>query len=301
MTQTRTQTSTRSHTPTRTSTHTRTPTQTNTATPTFTRTFTPTRTPTVTPTPGLGTRRFSIDPATSSLRLIPGLTFDGLEGFLDLTVGVPDPQTGLAKVAITAASEVISVEVGIFTLCIRPEVPVADAGILACGGGFDLGVTSSQDHNIGVVGVDGFTAGDCAAASGTVEGAQSPHPGVCNGPVVVGPSGVANSGAGALLLAPDGDFGTVGIPATASVDFGPCDQHGPGEPTVFGFVSALSRAVITDAGNQPGAVLEHDEVGENFSCVDWRVENGPGRLVLSVPAVDGGADDDLITVFVLDD
>ncbi len=224
-----------------------------------------------------------------------------MQGFLDLSVGVPNPQSGLATVSITAASEVISVPLGLFTLCIRPEVPIANAGVLACNGGFDLGVTSTQDHNIGVVGVAGFTAGACAAAGGSVEDAQARHPNVCNGPVSVGPSGVANSGSGALLLAPDGDFATVGIPATASVDFGPCQQHGPGEPTVFGFVSSLSRAVITDAGNQPGAVLEHDEVGENFSCENWRTENGPGRLVLSVPAVDGGAEGDLITVFVLDD
>lgn len=224
-----------------------------------------------------------------------------MQGFLDLTVGVPDPQTGLATVAITAASEVISIQLGLFTLCIRPEVPVANAGILACAGGYDLGVTSAQDHNIGVVGVGGFTAADCVAAGGTVEAAQARHPNVCNGPIEVGTSGVANSGSGALLLAPDGEFSTVGVPASASVDFGPCEQHGPGEPTVFGFVSGLSRAVITNAGNQPGAVLQHDEVGENFSCANWRAENGPGRLVLSVPAVDGGADSDLITVFVLDD
>jgi hypothetical protein len=249
----------------------------------------------------LGTRRFSLDPTASGLRLIPGSTFLGMQGFLDLTVGVPDPQSGLASVAITAASEVISIPLGLFTLCIRPEVPVANAGMLACAGGFDLGVSSAQDHNIGVVGSGGFTADACAAAGGTVEGPQAPHPAVCNGPVSVGPSGVMDSGSGALLLAPDGDFGTIGVPATASVDFGPCNQHGPGDPTVFGFVSGISSAVITDAGNTPGAVLQHDEVGENFSCANWRDENGPGRLVLSVPAVDGGSDSDQITVFVLDD
>ena len=232
---------------------------------------------------------------------MPGLTFDGLQGYLDLTVGVPDPVTGLASVAITGASEFLTVEVGLFNLCIKPEVPVVNAGILACSGGFDLGVASSQDHNIGVVGVDGFTEQDCAQAGGLLEGEEDPHPGVCNGPVVLGPSGVADSGVGALLLAPDSDFSTVGIPATASVDFGPCSEHGPGDPTVFGFVSGLSRAVVMDAGNQPGAVLEHDELGENFSCQNWMQEDGPGRVVLSVPAVDGGADSDLITVFVLDD
>ncbi len=214
---------------------------------------------------------------------------------------MPDPQTGLATVAITGASEFIEVEIGLLSLCIRPEVPVLHAGVLACNGGFDLGVSSTQDHNIGTVGSSGFSAGDCTAAGGLIEAAGDPHPGVCNGPIELGPSGVADSGVGSLLLAPDGDFGTVGVPAMASVDFGPCEQHGPGEPTVFGFVSGLSHASIHNAGNQSGAVLQHDEVGENFSCADWMSENGPGRLVLSVPAVDGGTDDDLITVFVLDD
>jgi len=91
------------------------------------------------------------------------------------------------------------------------------------------------------------------------------------------------------------------LSTTASIDFGPCDQHGPGAPTVFGFVSGLSRATIQDAGNSPGAVLQHDELGENFSCADWMTEDGPGRLVLAVPAVDGAVYGDLVTVFVLDD
>ncbi len=224
-----------------------------------------------------------------------------MEGYLDLTVGVPDVLTGLAAVSVTDASDVISIPVGILTLCIKIEAPIANAGVLACSGGFDLGVASSQDHNIGEVGVDGFTAEDCVAAGGVVEQAGSPHPGVCNGPVLLGPSDVPDSGVGSLLLAPDGDFATVGLPATASVDFGPCEDHGPGDPTVFGFVSGLSRATIEDAGNVSGAVLQHDETGENFSCQNWMVEDGPGRLVLSVPAVDGGANGDLITVFVLDD
>jgi hypothetical protein len=214
---------------------------------------------------------------------------------------VPDPQSGLALVNVTGASQYLSVELGLFTLCIKPIVPVTAAGVLACNGGFDLGVTSTQDHNIGVVGVDGFSAGDCLAAGGEVEQADDPHPGTCNGPVEVGPSGVVSSGAGALLLAPDADFGTVGLPTEVSIALGPCSQHPPGDPTVFGFVSGLSRAEILDANDQAGSVFAHDEIGENFSCADWRRENGPGRLVLSVPAVHGGVDQDLITVFVLAD
>jgi hypothetical protein len=180
-------------------------------------------------------------------------------------------------------------------------VPVVRAGVLACNGGIDLGVSSSQDHRIGEVGVDGFEAGDCAAAGGTLEGQGDPHPGVCNGPVDIGPSPEADSGVGALLIAPDDRFDTRGLPADVTIAEGSCDEHGPGEPTLFGFVSGISRASIPNANNAPGVLFQHDEDGENFSCPMWTQENGPGRLVLSVPAVHGLTTGDLITVFVLDD
>ena len=67
------------------------------------------------------------------------------------------------------------------------------------------------------------------------------------------------------------------------------------------FVSGQSGAAILDAGNVEGEVFSHDDDGQNFSCAQWMQENGPGRLVLSVPAVHGAGPDDLITVFVLDD
>jgi len=247
-------------------------------------------------------RHFSLDPTTSHVQLLPDLgTFSGFTGYLDLAAGVPDPVSGLAQVDITGASEFLSVPVGAVTLCIKPLVPVSNAGVLACNGGVDLGVSSSQDHNIGVVGVNGFTADACTAAGGTVESPTDPHPGVCNGPVEIGPSPEADSGVGALLIAPDGRFGTQGLPAEVTVDVGPCDTHGPGEPTLFGFVSGVSRATIFDANNVSGVTFQHDEKGENFSCPQWMQENGPGRLVLSVPAVHGSTSGDLITVFVLDD
>jgi hypothetical protein len=290
--------------PTGTSTRGITATATPTPAPTGTHTVTLTATGTLapTPTPGLGARRFSLDPQTSLLQLLPDLgTFTGFTGYLDLAAGVPDPVTGLAAVDVTGASDFLSVAIGPLTLCIKPLVPISDAGVLACKGGFDLGITASQDYNIGTVDVNGFTAADCTATGGTVEGPTDPDPGVCNGPVVVGPSPETDSGVGALLIAPDDRFGTNGLPAEVTVDVGPCSQHGQGEPAVFGFVSGVSRATILDANNVHGAVLQHDERGENFSCPMWMQENGPGRLVLSVPAVNGSTMGDLITVFVLDD
>jgi hypothetical protein len=300
-TATRTATATNTTTPTRSATATRTPPPSSTASATRPPTATLTPTFTATSTPGLGTRHFTIDPQTSLLRILPDLgDFTGFSGSLDLAAGVPDPVTGLALVNIVSASEFLSVQVGLQTLCIKPIVPVTKAGVLSCSGGVDLGITSSEDHNIGTVGVNGFTADDCMVAGGTVEGPSDPHPGVCNGPVEIGLSGV-DSGVGALLIAPDDRFGTQGLPAEVTLDTGPCDQHTGGEPALFGFTSGLSTATISDANNVSGATLTHAESGENFSCPMWMQQDGPGRLVLSVPAVDGSSDGDVITAFVLND
>ncbi len=310
-TETRTPSATRTGTPTRTDTPSRTPTRTGTSSPsasatrslTATPSITATATPSATPTPGLGPRRFSLAPATSSLALLPDIgTFSGFTGYLDLAAGVPDPQTGIATVDVVGASPFLSVAVpGGLTFCIHPLVPVSAAGVVSCNGGIDLGVTTTIDHDIGVVGVDGFTAEDCTDAGGTVETADDPHPGVCNGPTEVGPSPESDSGVGALLIGEDARFGTHGLPAEISFDPGPCETHQNGMSTVFGLVSGISRAVIHDANDEPDTVLQSDAEGENLSCVNWQTENGPGRLVLAVPALHGLGPSDIITVYTLDD
>ena len=86
-----------------------------------------------------------------------------------------------------------------------------------------------------------------------------------------------------------------------TLELGACETHGPGDPVLFGFVSGVSRAEIADANNEPGVLFQHDEHGESFDCGAWMQENGPGRLVLTVPAVHGADAGDVITVFVLDD
>ena len=180
-------------------------------------------------------------------------------------------------------------------------VPVSNAGVLACNGGIDLGVSSSQDHNIGMIGVNGFTAGDCAAAGGTVEAPSDPHPGVCNGPVEIGPSPEADSGVGALLIAPDARFGTRGLPAEVTIDFGACNTHGPGEATLFAFRQRCVARHDLRRQQRSRRGFQHDEDGENFSRPQWMQENGPGRLVLKRPSRARLHQPDLITVFVLDD
>ena len=299
-TTTRTATATNTVTPTASTTASRTLTASGTASATATPSRTVTPTFTATATPGLGTRHFSLG-QNSLVRILPDIgVFTGFTGALDLAAGVPDPVTGLAVVNVIGASQFLSVPIGTLTLCIKPIVPVTKAGVLSCSGGVDLGISSTQDHNIGTVGVNGFTADACAAAGGTVESATDPHPGVCNGPVEIGLSGV-DSGVGALLIAPDDRFGTQGLPAEVTLAEGPCDPQAAGEPALFGFTSGVSSATITDANDVAGNTLTHSEAGENFSCPMWTQENGPGRLVLSVPAVDGSANGDVITVFVLSD
>jgi hypothetical protein len=273
-----------------------------TSTPPPTPTESPTPAPSATPTPGLGTRRFSLAPASSGLRLLPAeTTILGFSGHLDLAAGVPDPVSGLTRIDVIGASPFLWLDLDAFTrLCIRPIVPVLAAGVLACNGGFDLGVATLQDHRLGVVGVGGFTAAECEASGGTVEAAPDPHPGVCNGPVIVGGSGESDSGPGALLIAPDSRYDTQGLPAEVSIGSGACETHGSWTPTLFGFVSALSRAEILDVNNEPGESLSHEERGQAFSCESWQDEHAPGRLVLSVPSLHAALGQDLITVFILD-
>jgi hypothetical protein len=254
-----------------------------------------------------GSRRFSFNEATSGVatyvspdELASSTT--GFRGFLDLAMGTPDAN-GIARLALVGSSEFLSLPLGDSTLCFRPFLQQFNVGVIACNGGIDLGVRTTQDHRIGVVGVSGFTAAACAAASGTVEGPADPHPGVCNGPVSVTLSGEGNSGAGAVLIAPDGRFSpaTTGLLGQISVQPGPCDTHQGSQQAVLGFVSSLYRVDILDADAIPGATLRHDARGEAFSCAQFTQENGPGRLVLGVGALHGAGGLDVVTVFDLDD
>ncbi len=275
-------------------------------TATITRTVTMTRTRTLTATPTKtvvpGVRRFSLNPASSLIRTVPGdLTTTGFQGYLDLALG-PEVGNGLRRVDLVGASEFLSINLGLPNLCLRPMVPQVGAGVIACAGGADLGLTTTQDHNIGVVGVNDFTTEDCIPQGGMVESAEDPHPGVCNGPTFTLPGGV-DSGAGALLIAPDPRYDTVGIPVELTILPGPCATHGPGEAQLFGYVSGLHRVQIFDADNVAGNTFQYDAVGENFSCENFTQENGPGRLVLNIRVLHGGADGetDVVTVFELDD
>jgi len=268
-------------------------------------------------TGALGKRLFSLSPESSSFSIV-GFPFvlegNGFTGYIEFEAGVPDPETGLAEVAITDASDYISMLLQPFAgapmaICLRPlreEFPVANAGTLSCNGGYDFGFTVTQDHNIGVVGVDGFTEADCSEAGGTIEPEGGAHPGVCNGPISEGESG-SDSGPGALLIAPDPDTLEGGLPALLGIEEAlPCGDEGVEEtPVPLGFTTGIARATILDRDNVEGDVLEVERQGENFSCADWTVEDGPGTLVLAAPVVDQDTGVigffDIANVFVFDD
>jgi hypothetical protein len=308
-----TPTTTPTRTPTSSPTRTPTPTATATATATPTRTSTPTATATPTRTAMPGVRRFSLNPASSGIHTVSAVEPDvrsetfGFEGYLDLALGVPDAM-GIAQVDIVGSSEFLSLTLQAdegeepMTFCIQPIVPVQRAGVVDCDGGEDLGISTFQDHVVGIVGEDGFTAQDCDDAEGRIETAQDPHPARCISSVFVQPSGM-DSGPGALLMAPDPRFTTFGLPAQVSIDFGPCSTHQNSELTLFGFVSARYSVEIAHPNAQPGDSLVHVEDGESLSCANWSQEDGPGRLILSLGAIHGagGGLIDLVTVFELDD
>jgi len=196
-----TPTATPTSTHTATFTSTATPTPTITATPSETVTFTPTDTPTpsatptitltptVTPTLGvLGSRHFVLNPTKSPFQIrirsgltIPVGTFQGQSNgqtepaFFDFEAGQPD-EKGFVKVKIVRASEYFFVDAKKTAakeiICLHMLVPpegIPDAGILACNGGMDISLSLDQDHRLGQVGVDGFTADQCTALQGTVE------------------------------------------------------------------------------------------------------------------------------------
>jgi hypothetical protein len=302
-------------------------------------TSTATVTPAATNTPGgpLGLRHFSLDPSKSRLiaTLAQGFDFPnaGFTGFLDLSAGAPDPSSGIAFVDVVDASEYLALGIPVTggAICIKPDrsqLPIHNAGIVACKGGAMLGLSLSQDRNVGVAGAcsggtadglvctaDGdcpagacFGAEDCSALGGTLEGEEDPFPGVCQGPLD-GATLPGDTGPGAVLLSPDPNTGiTKGIPVTILQETAlPCgdEPNATALTTSIALTTGTARCTILDYNNQPGATLTAQQTGVNFDCSAWSVENGPGTLVLAAPVLNSLAVNqqptDLITSFVFAD
>jgi hypothetical protein len=246
---------------------------------------------------------------------------------------VPDPATGVTYVDLTDASEYVAVNIpsGQQALCIRvqrDQLPVHNAGVMACFGGGALGLDLTLDHHIGQVGAcnggtaDGtdcsgdadcpggacFDAQRCSAAGGTLESGDDPFPGVCRGALDGRPL-AGNSGVGALLLSPDPIGGSIkGVPAAIIREAStPCgdEPDAPGYSVTMAFTSGTARGQVHNYNNLVGETLEAEQTGENFDCSDWTHEDGPGTLVLASPAynlaIGSGALADAITTLILDD
>jgi hypothetical protein len=131
-------------------------------------------------------------------------------------------------------------------------------------------------------------------------GTPEPHPGVCNGPIV--PEVLAgDTGPGEMVIAPNEQFDLQGLPVELLIESAPpCGDEGPGEMLTLALTSGVSRSTILDF-NDSGDSLSFDAQGQNFSCTNWQDATGPGRLVLSAPALHSGVNgDDIITAFIFD-
>jgi hypothetical protein len=283
-----------------------TPTVTASATPTG-----PTPTPTATPTLGrLGMKHFVLDPRNSQFRaaIAPGFVVplgpfrgqtNGVVGdaYFDLQAGQPDT-TGLATVDVVGSSEYIFADASSFAplvICIRPILPVTTAGLLDCTGTLDFSIVSTIDHNIGQVGVGGFTAQDCTNANGTIEGANE----ICAAGMV-GQQCFANSECDSSTGAGDGMCGlmaatcSMGKTGDACHNDSECDSAPDAGDGVCGTPAAEGQAGVcngpvmfssTGDTNRPGelSIAPVSEFGLNGLPVELTLENaqpcgdeGPG-------------------------
>jgi hypothetical protein len=268
-------------TPTVTPTATATPSETVTFTPTDTPT--PSATPTITPTPTvtptlgvLGIRHFVLNKSRSTfqVRIPPGVNipvgnFEGQTNgvtepaFLDLEAGQPDAQ-GITKVNVVRASEYIFANAPSagFVFCIKLQVPAPEAGILACNGGVDISIALNVDHNIGEVGVNGFTAAQCEALQGHVEV----------------PYSTCGAGLVGQLCEADADCDT----SEGSND-GACTNHFPGTCVAGKTGAVCQRNADCDAGSVAGFCgAPHGGVcnGPLVPVIESG-DTGPGALVIA--------------------
>jgi len=243
---------------------------------------TPTPSPTATPQPSvtpLGRRRLVLDPATSQFEAIiaPGFplrvgSFRGQTGgmvedaYLELDAGVPDAR-GLATIAVVGGSEYIFADganVGV-VLCLKPRLPVPAAGVVACNGGFDFSIVTAVDHNIGQVGVDGFSVDQCVAAGGTVEGVNQ----IC----ATGSVGQACRSNTECETAPGAGNGECGLEEAT------CTEGRVGEPCRAAAAcdtdAELADGVCGAPGGHPGVCNGPLQVGQGLG------DSGPGAASIA--------------------
>ncbi len=148
----------------------------------------PSPSPTSGPSGPLGDRRFTLSDRSEFRAVLSGgfsLPLGSFRGqkngveepaYLVLRAGEPD-SSGLAPLEITEASDYFFVDarrVAQIVLCLKPLVPIRNAGVVACQGGFDYSIILCANHRLGQIGHGDFTLSDCLSACnaggcGTVE------------------------------------------------------------------------------------------------------------------------------------
>ena len=257
----------------------------------------------------LGTRHFVLDPVRSNFTavLAPGFevnlgSFRGqnndpnntvTDAFFDFEAGEPD-ENGLAFVNVTASSEYIfaSANIANITVCLKPLVPVINAGVVQCNGGLDYSIRTAIDHVLGRIGEEGFTFANCTEMGGTLEGPNQ----VC-GTGLVGTECFVNSDCDTTFGSADGVCGlttgrcpagqlSAGAPCNTNEDCGgetcapvTCTEGKEGETCRNAgdcdSAPGADDGVCGESDPHPGAcngALTFGQVGE---------DSGPGSLVFA--------------------
>jgi hypothetical protein len=277
-------------TPTRTPTHTTTPTVTGTSTPT----------PTATVSGPLGTRHFVLGPSSQFSVLVGDFPFlrgqirgqnangEVVPAFLDLEAGKPDPATGAASITVTATSDYFFVATQFLVVCLKPQTPAVSAGVVGCKGGLPFGFSTSQNHRVGQVGVNDFTAEDCTAIGGRVESANQ----ICAAGAVgdlcrANPDCDTAPGAGdgicglneATCSAPDTNIGN------ACRDDADCDTDETSEDGVCGLPGPVGHEGLCNGPLEPGSLPGDTGPGEVIIAPDpqFNLNGLPVRLSMQPP------------------
>jgi hypothetical protein len=163
-----------------------------------------------------------------------------------------------------------------------------DLLLLRCHANTEVNYTTvlETDHNIGVVGQDGFTADACTAAGGSVEDENDPHPGVCNSSFSFGQLEETSTDSGEVFIAPVPELGLNGFPVEIITENAlPCGDEGSsgGMSAAIALTTMSSAGRVLDANDSPGVTLEFAIEGEPFDCNDFSREDGPGQIVFAAP------------------
>jgi len=203
-----------------------------------------------------------------------------LTGNQTLTTGEPRVSDANAIVPVVIKPEDVNYDPvavpGLVCACVRGIAAPALGGNSAQGqvGCSDAGLQNtdylySLNHNIGKVGVNGFTEADCTAAGGTVEDGSTAHPhsGVCNSGATITFSGsggrgssVIESNTGISLISDGGACVTdgTGDPALYGDDGSACTPDDPGQatPNTLATTSGTATAEVLNASNVNGSKIQ---------------------------------------------